>query len=123
VGNPLLPEGSGQLGSIGSHKSVFTYKGLKRLLELYGFQFSYMRGYTYVPANRKFQPALKGRTVASSGYRFRYLINKLMPHSLREGMALFVQYQSKSRLVPPIEYPPDVALPVFTFSEKKGRGR
>ena len=108
VGNPVLPTGSGEVGTIAFHKSVFTLRGLVELLGLYGFELIEMRGYSYAPPPGQLRRGLGGRAIASSGYRIRRLLNRVTPHRLREGMILFLRYRPSQRRAPPLEVASDV---------------
>jgi len=84
VGNPFLPKTDGRFGVVADHKSVFTWKGLGELLRNYGVEILDSRGYTYAQEEAY-------RTVGDRFYqlplvRWRFLINHLLPKSLREGM-------------------------------------
>jgi hypothetical protein len=113
TGNPVLPEGSGEIGTIAFHKSVFTLGGFRRLAALYGFQLRRLRGFSYAPEPGGRRLGLAGREVQSSGYGLRRWMNRALPHSLREGMALIMEHVPESRTAPPLTFPPDVFLPVF----------
>ena len=111
TGNPMLPTGSGEIGTIAFHKSVFTYRGLVELLRLYGFDLVDMRGYTYAPPPGKAHVGLGGREIQSGGYRLRRLANSLTPHSVREGMALLLRHNPDRRTAPPLTVGADVPDP------------
>lgn len=64
------------------HKSVFTYKGLKQLLEIHGFRIISANGYSYYSEVEK-----SGRGV---GFRkSRSVMNQILPKGLKEGL-LFI---------------------------------
>jgi len=67
------------------HKSVFTYKGLKQLLLIHGFEVIKSEGYCYCDLNAD----MEKRKREAGFYRFRERVNKLLPNSMREGM-LFI---------------------------------
>ena len=67
-------------GGYRGHKSVFTYRGLKKLLELHKFNVIYEDGFTY--ANE----SLAG--VGVSAYKIRKIIDKCLPKGLKEGILL-----------------------------------
>jgi SAM-dependent methyltransferase len=113
TGNPVLPEGSGEIGTIAFHKSVFTLGGFRRLAQLYGFELRKLRGFSYAPEPGHQRLGLAGREVQSSGYGLRRWMNRALPHSLREGMVLILEHVPGSRTAPPLTFPPDVFLPVF----------
>ncbi|HVS00543.1 MAG TPA: methyltransferase domain-containing protein [Thermoanaerobaculia bacterium] len=113
TGNPVLPEGTGEIGTIAHHKSVFTLGGFRRLAELYGFQLRRLRGFSYAPEPGQKRWGLGGREVQSSGYGLRRTMNSVLPHSLREGMALLFEHRPETRKAAELVYPPDVTLPVF----------
>ena len=67
------------------HKSVFTYKGLRQLLLIHGFEVVKSEGYCYCDLNAD----MEKRKREAGFYRFRERVNKLLPNSMREGM-LFI---------------------------------
>jgi ubiquinone/menaquinone biosynthesis C-methylase UbiE len=67
------------------HKSVFTYRAVKELLDYYGFQIIGSSGYDYTEAN--YRPAPKEREMGFR--RLRGLLGAILPTSLSEGMILF----------------------------------
>jgi len=70
------------------HKSVFTYKGLRQLLLIHGFKVIKSEGYCY--CDRFYIDIDVGKRKREVGfYRFRGIVNKLLPNSMREGM-LFI---------------------------------
>lgn len=72
VGNPFIGRFSG------SHKSVFTFKGLKELIRIYKFKILYAEGFEYKELH------------TSSGRHggLREAINKIMPNSMKEGILI-----------------------------------
>ena len=111
TGNPMLPKGSGEIGTIAFHKSVFTYRGLVELLRLYGFDLVAMRGYSYAPTPGTAHLGLGGREVQSGGYRLRRIANAVLPHHLREGVALLLRHNPQHRTAPPLTVGADVPDP------------
>ncbi len=87
VGNPFLPKTDGRFGVVADHKSVFTWKGLKELLGLYGVEIVASRGYTY--AQEAVCQTIGDRSYKLPLVRWRFFLNRLLPKSLQEGM-LFV---------------------------------
>lgn len=64
------------------HKSVFTYKGLKQLLEIHGFRIISASGYHYCNEEE--------RSERGVGFiRFRRLMSLILPQGLQEGL-LFI---------------------------------
>ena len=70
------------------HKSVFTYKGLKQLLPIYEFKVIRTEGYCY--CDRFYLSIDPGKRKREVGFnRFRGVLDKLLPKSMREGV-LFI---------------------------------
>lgn len=70
------------------HKSVFTFKGLKKVLLIHGFEVVKSKGYCY--CDRFYLNKDEGKRKRGVGfYRFRERVNKLLPNSMKEGL-LFV---------------------------------
>ena len=86
TGNPFFPK-RGSFGTIGDHKSVFTWKGLAELLKIYGFEIKGCWGYSYGQTRRL--KALGGQYLRLPSGQVRLFLNKIIPHKMREGM-LFV---------------------------------
>ena len=70
VGNPFIGKFEGE------HKSVFTFRGLKELIELHNFKIIHISGFVYKEISR-----------AAGRYGFvRRLIDRILPNGLREGI-------------------------------------
>lgn len=73
------------------HKSVFTFIGLKKLLELLGFKCVYQNGYAY-PSKAKFYDLKKEIFIRDKRIRFddlRIFLDRLIPSSMKEA-SLFI---------------------------------
>lgn len=89
TGNPFASlYKNGEYGDIGDHKSVFTFKGLKNLLQIYGFNIISSRGYSYIENSRKTKTTIN-RSSSIPFRSIRFAINKMLPYRYKEGM-LFV---------------------------------
>jgi ubiquinone/menaquinone biosynthesis C-methylase UbiE len=77
------------------HKSAFTYRAVKELLDYYGFQIIGSSGYHYVESFYE-QHGLrqKGRTMGFG--RLRRLLGAILPTSLSEGMILFCKKKNEA---------------------------
>jgi len=73
------------------HKSVFTYKGLKRVLLIRGLEVIKSEGYCYCDLNAD----MEKRKREAGFYRFRERANKLLPNSMRKGMLFICRKVSK----------------------------
>ena len=73
------------------HKSVFTYKGLRQLLLIHGFEVIKSEGYCYCDLNAD----MEKRKREAGFYRFRERANKLLPNSMRKGMLFICRKVSK----------------------------
>ena len=70
------------------HKSVFTYKGLKQVLSIHGFEVIKSEGYCYYDCfYLTINPEKRKRQVGF--YKFRETLDKLLPKDMEEGM-LFI---------------------------------
>jgi hypothetical protein len=70
------------------HKSVFTYKGLRQVLLISGFEVIKSEGYCY--CDRFYINLDTGKRKREAGfYRFRKIFNKLLPSGMKEGL-LFI---------------------------------
>jgi ubiquinone/menaquinone biosynthesis C-methylase UbiE len=70
------------------HKSVFTYKGLKKLLEIHRFNIISSYGYSYTDSFY-FETDSEKKNREVGFYEIRKSINNILPKSMREGM-LFI---------------------------------
>ena len=80
VGLPYPPARS-DLG----HKSIFTYKALRDLLKLHDFEIVKSVGYCY------YEPFYKHQRTEVGFFRFRVMMNKILPKEMREGMIFFAK--------------------------------
>ncbi len=81
TGNPLTKARIGAcFRNSFPHKSVFTSKQLKELIEIYGFRVTKHKGYDYSSDN----PSKSGGNYSL----FRKTINRLLPTSMKEGIFL-----------------------------------
>lgn len=94
TGNPLINLSTVNFGKIGDHKSVFTFCGLKELLQLHGFQILFYRGFTY--AQTKSLLALNSQHYYLPFKNPRLVLNNVIPHSLREGI-IFVCRKNRTK--------------------------
>jgi SAM-dependent methyltransferase len=77
------------------HKSVFTFKHLKLLLEIHGFKIIWTKGYPYCDDfYLNLDPKKGGREIGF--YKLRKALNVVLPNSLREGM-LFICQKPESK--------------------------
>ncbi len=84
TGNPLVKARiSACFRNSFPHKSVFTSKQLKELVELYGFRVTKHEGYDYSSAN----PSKSGGNYSF----FRRTINRVLPASMKEGIFLLCE--------------------------------
>ena len=75
------------------HKSVFTYKGLKEILSIHGFEIIKSYGYSYTDSFYINLDRTK-RERELGFYRFRRILDKLLPKGCKEGM-LFICHKVK----------------------------
>src|SRR5262249_14451538 len=87
VGNPFMAETSGCFGIVADHKSVFAWTALCELLRLYGVRVLATAGYSY--AQHEAFRCMGELEYRAPMPRIRFLLNRLLPKKLREGM-LFV---------------------------------
>ncbi len=76
------------------HKSAFTYRAVKELLDCYGFQIIGLSGYDYVEAFYRQIPGQKEREIGFGG--LRRLLSAILPTSLDEGMILFCKKKNET---------------------------
>lgn len=93
TGNPMLKTEFDGFGFTGDHKSVFTWLAFRQLLEKYGFNVYFARGFDYSQEG-KIQIIGK-RYIRRPWIKFRSFINHFLPHSLREGMMFICQAPEK----------------------------
>ncbi len=93
TGNPLLKTKSDGFGFTGDHKSVFTWQAFRELLEKYDFKIAYERGFSY---GQEGKIQIIGKRYIKMPYvKFRFLLNRFLPHHLKEGMMFVCQVPSK----------------------------
>ena len=93
TGNPLLSNKITSFGTIGDHKSMFTWRGLSELLGRYGFKIICGYGYSYGQEE-------KLRAIGNHYYRgpkgkLRLFLNRFLPTKLKEGMMFVCQSPRK----------------------------
>jgi ubiquinone/menaquinone biosynthesis C-methylase UbiE len=70
------------------HKSVFTYRAVKELLDYYGFQIIWSSGYHYIESFYHLHGLMQKER--GMGFRgLRKILGAILPTSLSEGMILF----------------------------------
>jgi SAM-dependent methyltransferase len=77
------------------HKSVFTYRAIKELLDYYGFQIIGSSGYHYVESFYE-QSGFTQKGRAMGFGRLRRLLGAILPTSLSEGMILFCKKKNEA---------------------------
>lgn len=94
TGNPFYRlDKTGNFGMVADHKSVFTYGGLKELVELYGFKTLLTKGYSYVEKEQQAK-TLGNQYIVIPWRTFRQILNKIIPVKYREGMLFVLQSPS-----------------------------
>ncbi len=89
TGHPAYTDKIGKFGPIADHKSVFTWKGLHQLLELYGCRIVASRGFSYGEHGEIRTPGSTSYKVPAG--RLRLHLNRILPKTLREGMLFLVR--------------------------------
>lgn len=94
VGNPLFKTGNRSTPVLNEHKSTFTFKGLKELLEdIYKLNIIESGGYSYHDLEKKYpRPQDEKKNINKLQFSgIRYIINYLLPESRKEGMYFLCQ--------------------------------
>jgi SAM-dependent methyltransferase len=76
------------------HKSVFTYRAIKELLDSYGFQIIGSSGHPYIEAFYH-RHGLRQKEREVGFWRLRMLLGAVLPTSLSEGMILFCRKKNR----------------------------
>lgn len=93
TGNPFLRHRLDGFGFSGDHKSLFTWRALRELLEKYDFKIIHHRGFSYTQ-EEKIQ-IIGQKYVKQPMHKLRNFVNSLLPHHLREGMLVVCQAPDK----------------------------
>lgn len=88
TGNPLFNT-IGDFMITADHKSVFTWRGIVGLLNLYGLCVVASRGYDY--GQKEIMRTMGARYVMLPAGKLRRRLNRFIPKKLREGMLLLCQ--------------------------------
>lgn len=93
TGNPFFAPKITDFGDVGDHKSVFTWKGLIELAGKYGLKTVAGRGYSY--GQKEEIQIVKNPHLSPPLWRFRLILNRFLPQSLREGMVFALKSPRK----------------------------
>ena len=80
-------------GPNAAHKSVFTYKGFRQLLEIHGFKSHFFSGFCYADSYEK---SRWGKVEKTRIDQIRRLIDRFLPPTMKEGMVFIASKPSDS---------------------------